>query len=46
VVSVKGGTGAWRAAGKPLAMGDTTAERPRVAESQWTHAGAQSSYRI
>jgi hypothetical protein len=27
-------------------VGDTTAERPRVAESQWTHAGAQSSYRI
>jgi hydroxyacylglutathione hydrolase len=46
VTSVKGGTGAWRAAGKSLAMGDTTAERPRVAESQWTHAGAQSSYRI
>jgi glyoxylase-like metal-dependent hydrolase (beta-lactamase superfamily II)/rhodanese-related sulfurtransferase len=46
VASVKGGTAAWRAAAKPLAMGDTTAERPRVAESQWTHAGAQSSYRI
>jgi len=46
VASVKGGTAAWRAAAKPLAMGDTTAERPRVAESEWTHAGAQSSYRI
>jgi len=46
VASVNGGTAAWRAADKPLAMGDTTAERPRVAESQWTHAGAQSSYRI
>jgi glyoxylase-like metal-dependent hydrolase (beta-lactamase superfamily II)/rhodanese-related sulfurtransferase len=46
VASVTGGTGAWRAVGKPLAVGDTTAERPRVAESQWTHAGAQSSYRI
>jgi len=46
VASVKGGTAAWCAAAKPLAMGDTTAERPRVAESQWTHAGAQSSYRI
>jgi hydroxyacylglutathione hydrolase len=46
VASVKGGTGAWRAAGKGLAMGDTTATKPRVAESEWTHAGAQSSYRI
>jgi len=46
VASVTGGTGAWRAAGKPLAMGDTTADRPRVTESEWTHAGAQSSYRI
>jgi glyoxylase-like metal-dependent hydrolase (beta-lactamase superfamily II)/rhodanese-related sulfurtransferase len=46
VASVAGGTAAWRAAGKPLAMGDPTAERPRVTESEWTHAGAQSSYRI
>jgi rhodanese-related sulfurtransferase len=46
VTSVKGGTAAWRAVGKRLAMGDPTAERPRVAESEWTHAGAQSSYRI
>ncbi len=46
VASVKGGTVAWRAAGKPLGMGDTTAEKPRVAESEWTHAGAQSGYRI
>jgi rhodanese-related sulfurtransferase len=46
VASVRGGTAAWRAAGKELAMGDTRAERPRVAESEWTHAGAQSSYRI
>ncbi|MCI0484028.1 MAG: MBL fold metallo-hydrolase [candidate division NC10 bacterium] len=46
VASVAGGTAAWRAAGKPLAMGDPTADRPRVTESEWTHAGAQSSYRI
>lgn len=46
VASVAGGTAAWRAAGRPLAMGDPTAERPRVTESEWTHAGAQSSYRI
>ncbi len=46
VASVAGGTAAWRAAGRPLAMGDPTAERPRITESQWTHAGAQSSYRI
>jgi glyoxylase-like metal-dependent hydrolase (beta-lactamase superfamily II)/rhodanese-related sulfurtransferase len=46
VVSVKGGTAAWRKAGKPVALGDTSIERSRVAESEWTHAGVQSSYRI
>jgi glyoxylase-like metal-dependent hydrolase (beta-lactamase superfamily II)/rhodanese-related sulfurtransferase len=40
VVSVKGGTEAWRAAGKPLAPGDAGAEPPRVVESEWAHAGA------
>jgi rhodanese-related sulfurtransferase len=42
VVSVKGGTEAWRAAGKPLAQGDARAEPPRVVESEWAHAGASS----
>ena len=46
VVSVRGGTAAWGKAGKPLTVGDTDAEKPRVAESEWTHAGARSSYRI
>ncbi len=40
VASVKGGTAAWRAAGKPLAFGDTRVEKSRVTESEWTHAGA------
>ncbi len=40
VVSVTGGTAAWREAGKPLAFGDTRVEKPRVTESEWTHAGA------
>ncbi len=39
VVSVEGGTGAWREAGKPLSMGDTDLERPRILESAWAHAG-------
>jgi 3-mercaptopyruvate sulfurtransferase SseA len=42
VVSVKGGTEAWRAAGKPLAPGDARAEPPRVVETEWTHAGAST----
>jgi glyoxylase-like metal-dependent hydrolase (beta-lactamase superfamily II)/rhodanese-related sulfurtransferase len=42
VVSVKGGTQAWRAADKPLAQGEVPAEPPRVVESEWTHAGAHS----
>ena len=39
VVSVKGGTEAWRAAGKPLSQGDACAEPPHVVETEWTHAG-------
>jgi glyoxylase-like metal-dependent hydrolase (beta-lactamase superfamily II)/rhodanese-related sulfurtransferase len=42
VVSVKGGTEAWRTAGKPLAQGDTRAEPPRVVETEWAHAGAST----
>ena len=42
VVSVKGGTEAWRAAGKPLAQGDARAAPPRVVETEWTHAGAST----
>jgi glyoxylase-like metal-dependent hydrolase (beta-lactamase superfamily II)/rhodanese-related sulfurtransferase len=40
VASVKGGTAAWRAAGKPLTFGETQFEKPRVTESEWIHAGA------
>ena len=41
VVSVKGGTEAWRTTGKQLAFGDTSGvEEPRIRESAWAHAGA------
>lgn len=46
VVSVQGGTAAWRRAGKAVARGDTSVKEPRVTESEWTHAGVRSSYRI
>jgi glyoxylase-like metal-dependent hydrolase (beta-lactamase superfamily II)/rhodanese-related sulfurtransferase len=42
-VSVKGGTRAWRAAGKPLALGDTRIEQSHVTESAWAHAGGSCS---
>jgi rhodanese-related sulfurtransferase len=42
VVSVRGGTEAWRVAGKPIVAGDDTMARPRIAESEWTHAGVLS----
>jgi rhodanese-related sulfurtransferase len=40
VVSVKGGTAAWRVEGRPLAFGDTRIEKPRITESEWVHAGS------
>jgi rhodanese-related sulfurtransferase len=40
VASVKGGTAAWSEAGKALAQEETRGEKPRVTESEWTHAGA------
>lgn len=42
VINVTGGTGAWHEAGKPLAAGDTNAEKPRIVETEWAHAGAHS----
>jgi rhodanese-related sulfurtransferase len=39
VINVQGGTLAWRAAGKPLAFGEQSADTPRIIESTWTHAG-------
>jgi len=40
VASVKGGIEAWRAAGQPVTTGDAAGEAPRIAESEWAHAGA------
>jgi glyoxylase-like metal-dependent hydrolase (beta-lactamase superfamily II)/rhodanese-related sulfurtransferase len=40
VASVKGGTGAWHAAGKPMAQGAGPAEPSRIVETAWSHAGA------
>ncbi len=45
VASVKGGTAAWRKAGKAVAVGDTSVEAPRVTETEWMHAGAHPSPR-
>jgi glyoxylase-like metal-dependent hydrolase (beta-lactamase superfamily II)/rhodanese-related sulfurtransferase len=42
VASVVGGTGAWQAAGRPVATCDLSLDEPRIAESEWTHAGALS----
>jgi glyoxylase-like metal-dependent hydrolase (beta-lactamase superfamily II)/rhodanese-related sulfurtransferase len=42
VTSVRGGTEAWQAAGKPLALGDTRLAAPRISESAWAHAGAMN----
>jgi rhodanese-related sulfurtransferase len=39
VANVQGGTEAWRVAGKPLAVGDRSADKPPVIESGWAHAG-------
>jgi rhodanese-related sulfurtransferase len=41
VVNVRGGTGAWEQAGRPLSFGDTTMPKPRVAEPEWAHGGAR-----
>jgi rhodanese-related sulfurtransferase len=42
VASVRGGTEAWRAAGHPVTEGNATGEQPRIAESEWAHAGLRS----
>ena len=39
VMNIQGGTEAWRAAGKPLALGEHRADQQRVIESAWAHAG-------
>ncbi|MFQ5847333.1 MAG: rhodanese-like domain-containing protein [Candidatus Methylomirabilales bacterium] len=43
VANVKGGSTAWRKAGKAVTVGDTSVEEPRVTETEWMHAGARSS---
>ena len=40
VVTVTGGTSAWRAAGKPIEGGDPALKAPDVSETLWAHAGA------
>jgi rhodanese-related sulfurtransferase len=40
VTTLSGGTDAWMGTGKELAYGNTTLEKPRVAESEWSHAGS------
>ena len=40
VATVVGGTGAWRAAGRPVEATVTEAEPLRIADSEWAHAGA------
>ena len=42
VANVQGGTLAWRAAGKPLAFGEHSADKPSIIESTWGHAGIYS----
>jgi hydroxyacylglutathione hydrolase len=37
-----GGTAAWEAAGRTLAAAEAPAEKVRVTETEWTHAGAWS----
>lgn len=43
VSSVRGGTNACRQAGKALESGDSRAVEQRIAESNWSHAGARTS---
>ncbi len=42
VVSVRGGTEAWRRLGKPITVEDANIAQHRIAESDWTHAGVLS----
>jgi len=43
VVSLQGGTAAWRAAGKALVPDDAHVGDPWVSESAWTHAGGDAA---
>lgn len=39
--SVRGGTEAWREAGKPLVECESESGAPKIVESDWTHGGAR-----
>ena len=43
VVSVTGGTQAWRQAGKALALDNIRFDGTRIVETEWTHAGASTA---
>ena len=40
VVNVRGGTGAWMEAGRPVERDPARLDTRRIVESEWTHAGA------
>jgi glyoxylase-like metal-dependent hydrolase (beta-lactamase superfamily II)/rhodanese-related sulfurtransferase len=42
VVSVKGGTEAWRASGGEVIQESTQAQRPVIIDTEWAHAGGDS----
>lgn len=46
VRSVSGGTTAWEEAGNPLSYADSDVEKPRIAESEWAHAGVSSAVHL
>jgi hydroxyacylglutathione hydrolase len=43
VATVVGGTGAWRASGRPVEGTATESEPLRIADSEWAHAGARTA---
>src|SRR5262249_8006172 len=42
VASVKGGTEAWRAAGREMVLESAHAPQPAIVETEWTHTGGDS----
>jgi hydroxyacylglutathione hydrolase len=40
VVNIRGGTAAWRAAGRPVEGSASAGPAPRIVESEWMHGGA------
>jgi glyoxylase-like metal-dependent hydrolase (beta-lactamase superfamily II)/rhodanese-related sulfurtransferase len=39
VVSIKGGTVAWRDSGRPIEIEESSGDAPRIVETEWAHAG-------